>query len=137
SSLVDKLVIGVLKNNSKKPLFTVTERVKMLKEVTKSMSNIEVEAFDGLLIDFAHLKKANIIVRGLRAVTDFEYELQIAQINHKLSPDIDTIFFTTSVDYAYLSSSVVKEIAMYNGNIEELVPGEIVQKVYEKYKKLE
>ena len=90
-----------------------------------------------LLIDFAHLKKANIIVRGLRAVTDFEYELQIAQINHKLSPDIDTIFFTTSVDYAYLSSSVVKEIAMYNGNIEELVPGEIVQKVYEKYKKLE
>lgn len=134
SKLVDRLVIGVLNNSSKKPLFTVSERVNMLREVTKSMTNIEVEAFDGLLIDFANLKNADIIVRGLRAVTDFEYELQIAQINHKLNPNIDTVFFTTSVDYAYLSSSVVREIAMYNGEIDELVPREIIHKIYEKYK---
>ena len=134
SKLVDRLVIGVLNNSSKKPLFTVSERVNMLREVTKSMTNIEVEAFDGLLIDFANLKNADIIVRGLRAVTDFEYELQIAQINHKLNPNIDTVFFTTSVDYAYLSSSVVREIAMYNGEIDELVPREIAHKIYEKYK---
>lgn len=134
SKLVDRLVIGVLNNSSKKPLFTVSERVNMLREVTKSMTNIEVEAFDGLLIDFANLKNADIIVRGLRAVTDFEYELQIAQTNHKLNPNIDTVFFTTSVDYAYLSSSVVREIAMYNGEIDELVPREIIHKIYEKYK---
>lgn len=134
SKLVDRLVIGVLNNSSKKPLFTVSERVNMLREVTKSMTNIEVEAFGGLLIDFANLKNADIIVRGLRAVTDFEYELQIAQINHKLNPNIDTVFFTTSVDYAYLSSSVVREIAMYNGEIDELVPREIIHKIYEKYK---
>lgn len=134
SKLVDRLVIGVLNNSSKKPLFTVSERVNMLREVTKSMTNIEVEAFGGLLIDFANLKNADIIVRGLRAVTDFEYELQIAQTNHKLNPNIDTVFFTTSVDYAYLSSSVVREIAMYNGEIDELVPREIIHKIYEKYK---
>ncbi|ROR29448.1 phosphopantetheine adenylyltransferase [Mobilisporobacter senegalensis] len=134
SRLVDKLVIGVLINSSKNPLFTVQERVNMLKEVTKSMPNVEVEAFEGLLVDFADLKKADIIVRGLRAVTDFEYELQIAQINHKVNPRIDTVFLTTSVEFAYLSSSVVREIAMYNGRIDELVPKEIVDKVYQKYK---
>lgn len=136
SKLVDKLVIGVLNNSSKKPLFTALERVNMLKEVTKSMPNVEVEAFEGLLVDFADLKKADIIVRGLRAVTDFEYELQLAQTNHKVNPRIDTVFFTTSVEYAYLSSSVVREIAMYNGDIVDLVPDEIIDKVYQKYREI-
>lgn len=133
SRLVDKLVIGVLNNSSKEPLFAAIERVNMLKEVTKFMPNVEVESFEGLLVDFADLKKADIIVRGLRAVTDFEYELQLAQINHKVNPRIDTVFLTTSVEYAYLSSSVVREIAMYNGDIVGLVPNEIVDKVYQKY----
>lgn len=135
SKLVDKLIIGVLRNNTKKPLFTSKERVNMLKEVTKDIANVEIEEFDGLLVDFAKIMGADIIVRGLRAVTDFEYELQLAQTNHKINPNIDTVFLTTSVHYAYLSSSVVREIAMYNGDITQFVPSEIVEYVYAKYKK--
>lgn len=133
SRLVDKLVIGVLNNSAKNPLFTAQERVNMLKDVTRSIGNVEIESFDGLLVDYADLKKADIIVRGLRAVTDFEYELQLAQTNHKINPRIDTVFLTTSVEYSYLSSSVVREIAKYNGDISELVPLEVVDLVYEKY----
>ena len=138
SGLVDKLIIGVLKNNAKKPLFTSEERVSLIKHVIKEHTNlttIEVIAFDGLLIDFAEQQNATIIVRGLRAVTDFEYELQIAQTNHKLNTKIDTVFFTTSVEYSYLSSSVVKEIAAYGGDITQFVPEKIVQAVYDKYKR--
>lgn len=133
SKLVDKLIIGVLCNSTKNPLFTATERVNMLKEVTEDIENVEVEEFEGLLVDFADLRHADIIVRGLRAVTDFEYELQLAQTNHKINPKIDTVFLTTSVEYAYLSSSIVREIAMYNGDISQLVPSEIVDVVYAKY----
>lgn len=135
SGIVDKLIIGVLCNNAKKPLFTAEERVKLIEKVIKrhtETTNITVEAFDGLLIDFARQKNASIIVRGLRAVTDFEYELQIAQINHKLNPRIDTVFFTTSVEYSYLSSSVVREIASYEGDIKQFVPEAIVQDLYDK-----
>lgn len=138
SRLFDKLIIGVLKNNAKKPLFTAEERVEQIKQVIKehtNITNIEVEAFDGLLIDYAAQKKASIIVRGLRAITDFEYELQIAQTNHKLKQDIDTVFFTTSVEYSYLSSSAVKEIATFGGDISQFVPGCIMQSIYDKYKK--
>lgn len=131
--LFDKLIIGVLNNSTKKPLFSAEERVKMLEGVTKDIPNIEVESFDGLLVEFADLKKADVIVRGLRAVTDFEYELQLAQMNHKLNPRVDTMFLTTNVDYSYLSSSVVKEIAKYGGDISELVPIHIPEIVYEKY----
>lgn len=133
AKLVDKLIIGVLTNSAKNPLFSVEERVKMLKEVTKDIKNVEVEAFDGLTVDFAALKEADMIIRGLRAVTDFEYELQIAQTNHKVNPNVDTIFLTTSVQYAYLSSSIVKEIARYGGDIGGLVPHEIINSVYQKY----
>lgn len=134
SKLVDKLIIGVLNNSSKNPLFTVDERVHMLKEVVKDLpNNIEVEAFDGLTVEFAKLRGAEVIIRGLRAVTDFEYELQIAQTNHKISPDVDTVFLTTSVEYAYLSSSIVREIARYNGDITKLVPEVIVECIYKKY----
>jgi pantetheine-phosphate adenylyltransferase len=137
SGLVDKLIIGVLKNNAKKPLFTAEERVELIKQALsekKNIPEIEVEAFDGLLIDYAKKKNASIIVRGLRAITDFEYELQIAQTNHKLNPKIDTIFFTTSVEFSYLSSSAVKEIAAFGGDIRQFVPECIVQSVYDKYK---
>lgn len=137
SGLVDKLIIGVLINNAKKPLFTAEERVKLIEQVIKENTNlksIEVQAFNGLLIDYAAQKNASIIVRGLRAITDFEYELQIAQTNHKLNPKIDTVFFTTSVEYSYLSSSAVKEIASFGGDIRQFVPECIVQAVYDKYK---
>ncbi|MBH1939712.1 pantetheine-phosphate adenylyltransferase [Mobilitalea sibirica] len=136
SGLVDTLIIGVLKNNAKKPLFTAEERVEFIERIIKNrpeLSHVKVEAFGGLLVDYAKQKQASIIVRGLRAVTDFEYELQIAQTNHKLDPTIDTMFFTTSVEYSYLSSSVVREIASFGGDIRQFVPEEIIQSVYDKY----
>lgn len=133
SLLVDKLVIGVLDNSGKHSLFSAEERVHLLKMVTKDIGDIEVEAFSGLLVDFAKIKQADIIVRGLRAVTDFEYELQMAQTNNKIYPRVDTVFFTTSVEYAYLSSSVVKEIAKHSGDIRQFVPEPIVDFIYEKY----
>jgi pantetheine-phosphate adenylyltransferase len=136
SRLVDKLIIGVLVNNTKNPLFTADERVGLIEKVIKTrpeQSHIQVEAFGGLLVDFAKNKQASIIVRGLRAITDFEYELQIAQTNHRLNPNIDTVFFTTSVEYSYVSSSIVKEIAGYRGDIKKFVPEVIVDLVYEKF----
>jgi pantetheine-phosphate adenylyltransferase len=139
SGLVDKLIIGVLRNNAKKPLFTAEERVELIERVIRDKpitSQISVEAFDGLLVNFAKEKNASIIVRGLRAVTDFEYELQIAQINHKINKDIDTVFFTTSVEFSYLSSSVVKEIGSFGGDIKQFVPESILQSVYDKLKSI-
>lgn len=133
SKMFDLLIIGVLKNSSKHPLFTVEERVQLLEKVTKDIENIKIQSFDGLLVDFATEMKATAIVRGLRAVSDFEYELQIAQTNHKMNPEIDTIFLTTSLEYSYLSSSVVREIAGYHGDITKFVPPEIVESVLEKY----
>jgi pantetheine-phosphate adenylyltransferase len=136
SGLVDKLVIGVLRNNAKKPLFSAEERVELIERVIREhtqLKTIEVVAFEGLLIEFARQQKANIIVRGLRAITDFEYELQIAQTNHRLDAKVDTVFFTTSVEYSYLSSSAVKEIASFGGDISGFVPGCIVPIVYDKY----
>lgn len=134
SKLVDTLVIGVLNNSSKCPLFSAKERVDMIKLVTSHIPNVTVEAFDGLLVDFAKKKNAGIIVRGLRAVTDFEYELQMAQTNSKISPSVDTIFLTTNVKYAYLSSSVVREIAKYGGDISHFLSKDIIPLVYNKYK---
>jgi pantetheine-phosphate adenylyltransferase len=139
SGLVDKLIIGVLKNNAKKPLFTAEERVEIIERVIREntkLTSVEVVAFEGLLIKFARQQNASIIVRGLRAITDFEYELQIAQTNHRLDPRVDTVFFTTSVEYSYLSSSVVKEIASFGGDISGFVPKDIVQIVYDKYKSI-
>lgn len=135
SKMFDKIIVGVLDNNSKSPLFSVQERVNMLNEVTKSLKNVEVRSFRGLLVDFAEQTGANVIVRGLRAITDFEYELQMAQTNHIMKKDIDTIFLTTSLEYAYLSSSTVKEVAKWGGNITKFVPKEVVGLVCDKYKK--
>lgn len=136
ANLVDHLIIGVLNNRSKNNLFSAEERVELIREVTKDIPNIEVEAFGGLLVDYAKRRKADVIVRGLRAITDFEYELQMAQTNHKLNSKVDTIFLTTNVKYAYLSSSVVREIGAYGGDISKFVPLCIADKVIEKCKNL-
>ena len=133
SKIVDKLIVGVLNNSAKKSLFSVEERVSMLKELTKDLPNVEVTSFDGLLVDYMREIDARIIVRGLRAVTDFEYELQIAQTNHIENTDIETIFLTTNLQYSYLSSTIVKEFASYGGDISKFVPEQFVDRIYEKY----
>lgn len=133
SKIVDKLIVGVLNNSAKKSLFSVEERVSMLKELTKDLPNVEVTSFDGLLVDYMLEIDASIIVRGLRAVTDFEYELQIAQTNHIENTDIETIFLTTNLQYSYLSSTIVKEFASYGGDISKFVPEQFVDRIYEKY----
>ena len=128
----DRVVVGVLQNSAKSPLFSVEERVNMLKEVTKDIPNVEVTSFAGLLIDFADACNAKIIVRGLRAVTDFEYELQWAQANRAVRPHLDTLFLVTNVEYSYLSSSAVRELARYHGDVSLFVPPYVEQKLDEK-----
>ena len=134
AAIADELIVGVLQNNKKTPLFSVEERVKMLVEVTRDMKNVKIVPFEGLLIDFAKQMEAKVIVRGLRAVTDFEYELQMAQTNRKLDSEIETLFLTTSLEYSYLSSSTVKEIASFGGDIEQFVPDFVADKIIEKTK---
>lgn len=133
SILFDKLIVGVLNNSSKNPLFSAEERVNMIKDAVSEYPNVEVQSFDGLLVDFARMCHATAVVRGLRAVTDFEYELQMAQTNHIIAPDIDTIFLTTNLNYAYLSSSVVKEVARYGGDISKFVTPQVRDRVLDKY----
>ena len=134
ASVFDKLIVGVLRNKSKNPLFTVQERVKMIQEVTSDIENVEVVDFDGLLIDFVHKVGAKAIVRGLRAVTDFEYELQMSLTNKVIAPDVETVFLTTNLQYSYLSSSIVKEIASYNGDISHLVDKRVEKAIQDKMK---
>lgn len=122
SKIVDELIIGVLMNKAKTPLFSVEERVKMLKEVTKDLDNIRIVPFDGLLVEFASRMNAGLVIRGLRAITDFEYELQMSQTNQKLDPNIETMFLTTSIEYSYLSSTTVREIAAFGGDLTQFVP---------------
>ena len=131
----DRLVVGVLVNSEKVPMFTEEERVEMIRECVKDIPNVEVMSFSGLTVDFAKSLNASFLVRGLRAVTDFEYELQLSQINQKLSPEIDTVFFTTNLKYAYLSSSIVKEVARYGGDISEFVPEYVARRIYDKHSK--
>ena len=133
AKIVDELVIGVLNNSAKNSLFSLDERVSMIKEMTESMPNVTVASFDGLLVDYMKEINATIIVRGLRAVTDFEYELQIAQTNHVENPEVETIFLTTSLQYSYLSSTIVKEFASYGGDISKFVPARFIDRIYDKY----
>jgi pantetheine-phosphate adenylyltransferase len=134
--MFDELTVSVLDNKAKIALFSVEERVKILKEATKDLPNVKVDSFNGLLIDYARQKDIHISVRGLRAITDFEYELQIAQTNRILSKgELDTVFLTTSLEYAYLSSSSVKEIAAFNGDVSQCVPDFVAKLLYDKYKK--
>lgn len=134
SKIFDEIIVGVLINSSKTPLFSIDERVNMLKEVCGGLENVRIISFDGFSVDFAKEQNANVIIRGLRAITDFEYELQMAQTNRVLNPQIDTLFLTTSIDYSYLSSSIVKEVASLGGDISRFVPETIINKVYDRYK---
>ena len=134
SRMFDKLTVSVLNNDTKSPLFSVDERVKILKEATKDIKNVEIDSFSGLLVDYCREKDVHIIIRGLRAITDFEYELQTAQTNRKLSDDeVDTIFLTTSLEYSYLSSSSVKTIISFGGDISQFVPEFEVPLINAKY----
>lgn len=136
SIMFDELTVSVLDNKAKNALFSVEERVSILKEAVKDLPNVEVDSFSGLLVDYAREKNIHISVRGLRAITDFEYELQIAQTNRLLSKGtLDTVFLTTSLEYAYLSSSGVKEIAAFDGDISPCVPDFVEELVYRKFKK--
>ena len=131
--IVDELVVGVLNNSAKNSLFSLDERVSMIKEMTDSMPNVTVTSFNGLLVDYMREIDATIIVRGLRAVTDFEYELQIAQANSVQNSGIETIFLTTNLNYSYLSSTIVKEFASYGGDISKFVPEQFIDRIYAKY----
>jgi pantetheine-phosphate adenylyltransferase len=117
----DALVVGVLDNPAKEPLFAAEERVSMLKEATHHLSNVEVDAFSGLLVDYAKGRGADVVVKGLRAVTDFEYEIQMAQMNHSLT-GLETLFMTTAPQWSFLSSSLIKEVARFGGDVSGLVP---------------
>ncbi len=135
SEIFDLLIVSVLNNNQKTPLFSVEERVKILKEATKDIPNVQVDSFSGLLTNYAAEKDLHVAVRGLRAITDFEYELQLAQTNRMLSGGrMDTVFLTTSLEYAYLSSSSVKEIACFGGDISKTVPEFVAEQIYRKYR---
>ncbi len=133
SKLVDELVVAVLNNSAKNALFSIDERVSMIKKEVAHLPNVRVDSFGGLTVDYAELIQANMIVRGLRAVTDFEYEIQIAQTNYAINPNLDTIFLTTSVKYSYVSSTIVKEVANYGGDISKFVPPSIKEAVLKKF----
>ena len=132
AGMVDELIVGVLNNKAKTPLFSVEERVKMLKEVTKDLDNVKVVPFDGLLVEFARQQKARLVIRGLRAITDFEYEIQMSQTNHKLEPEVETMFLTTNLKYSYLSSTIVREVAAFGGDISQFVPETVAKSIKEK-----
>jgi pantetheine-phosphate adenylyltransferase len=136
AEMFDQLIVGVLNNTAKSPLFSLEERVNMLENVVSDMPNVKVVGFEGLLVDFARQNDIKVIVRGLRAVTDFEYELQIAQSNRKVAPDIDTVFLTTNIAYSYLSSSVVKEYASFGVDVKDFVPEAVQGILREKYQEL-
>jgi pantetheine-phosphate adenylyltransferase len=127
----EALIVGVLDNTAKQPLFGADERVGMLKEATQGLSNVEVEAFSGLLVEYARRRGADVVIKGLRAVTDFDYEIQMAQMNHRLG-GIETLFMTTSPEWSFLSSSLVREIARFGGDVSELVPASVAQRLSER-----
>ncbi|MNM84926.1 Phosphopantetheine adenylyltransferase [compost metagenome] len=129
----DILIVAVLNNSSKNPLFTMEERKKLLQQATKDLPNVEVDSFSDLLVNYMVQKKAHVIVKGVRSVTDFEYEMQMASINHKLNSEVETIFMMTNPKYSYLSSSVVKEIARFQGEVVDLVLPEVEEALRQKF----
>ncbi|HAA7373127.1 TPA_asm: pantetheine-phosphate adenylyltransferase [Listeria monocytogenes] len=134
AKIFDVLYVSVLNNSSKKPLFTIEERMEMIRQVTAHLPNVQVESASGLTVDYAAARGATAIVRGLRAVSDFEYEMQIASMNRTLNADIETFFVMTNTKYSFLSSSMVKEVAQYQGDISELVPEIVNKAVQAKFK---
>lgn len=135
AKMFDKVIVAVLVNKSKVPVFTLDERLKLINKVFEGRKNIEVDSFSGLLIDFARMKGASVIIKGLRAVSDFEYEFQMALLNKSLDSNIETMFMMTNINYSFLSSSAVRELARLGGNIEGLVPDCIIDMVMEKFTK--
>lgn len=132
SQLFDVVYVSILSNSSKNPWFSVEERISLIKRVTKDIPNVKVEGFTGLLVDYARERNAKFIVKGLRAVSDFEYEFQMSLTNKQLAPEIETFFITTNAKYAYLSSSIVKEVVKFGGDVTEMVPPEIIQDIKDK-----
>ncbi len=135
SAMFDEVIIAVLNNSTKKPLFSVAERVQLIEKSIVGLSNCRVVYFDGLLVDFVKQQGADIVIKGLRAISDFEYEFQMAQLNKKLSPSIETLFMVTNASYSYISSSIVKEIANLGGDFSELLPKAIYEDVKQKIEK--
>lgn len=134
AQVFDKLIVGVLVNIDKQGLFSIEERVELIKKVTRHLPNVEVISFNGLLVDLAKQNDANVILKGLRAVSDFEYEFQMALMNKQLDSEIETLFMMTSSEYSYLSSSSVKQVVKFGGKIKGLVPEEIITEVINKIK---
>ncbi len=135
SKMFDKVIVGVLKNSSKSPAFSAEERVDFIKRTTADLKNVEAVSFNGLLVDFARQNNCKVIIKGLRAVSDFEYEFQMALANKSQADEIETLFLTTSQEYMFLSSSIVKELARYNGDLSTLVPKEIENEILNKLSK--
>ncbi len=135
SKMFDRVIVGVLKNSSKSPAFSVEERVDFIKRTTMHLGNVEAVSFNGLLVDFARQNDCKVIIKGLRAVSDFEYEFQMALANKSQADEIETFFLTTSQEYMFLSSSIVKELARYNGDLSTLVPKEIENEILNKLSK--
>jgi pantetheine-phosphate adenylyltransferase len=133
ANIFDKVIVAVLNNSSKKPLFSVEERTHLLSAATKGIPNVEVDSFGDLLINYMNEKNAHVIVKGLRAVSDFEYEMQMASLNHKLNEKVETFFMMTSPQYSYLSSSIVKEIARFRGPVGDLVPPAVEEALRQKF----
>jgi len=132
SRLVDRLVVAVLQNRSKHPLFDIEERKEMLNEVTEAFPNVEIDSFDGLLVDYAARREASVILRGIRAISDYEHELQMTLMNRRLRPETDTIFLMASEAYSFISSRLVKEIISLNGNVSDLVPKLVEERLRKK-----
>lgn len=133
--LFDKIIVTILYNPGKETLFTVDERLDMLQMSMKNLSNVEIDRFDGLLVDYAAKRKANAILRGMRAVSDFEYEFQMALMNRRLNREIQTVFLMTGLRWIFTSSSIIKEAAQFGGNIEGMVPSMVLKRIKEKFRK--
>ncbi|MET3288423.1 UNVERIFIED_CONTAM: pantetheine-phosphate adenylyltransferase [Brevibacillus sp. OAP136] len=134
AAIFDKVIVAVLTNSKKTPLFSVEERMELIRSVTADYPNVEVDTFGGLLIDYMKKRKAQVLIKGLRAVSDFEYEMQMASVNKKLDDSVETFFMMTSNQYSYLSSSIVKEVARYHAAVSDLVPPVVEQAILAKMK---
>lgn len=135
AEVFDRVYVSILKNSSKNPLFTIAERQELIERVTRHIPNIEVISFEGLLVDMMRKKNATVIIKGLRAISDFEYEFQMALTNRQLAPEVETLFMMTRAQNQYLSSSIVKEIAKYNASLDGMVPKEIQEDIYRKIRR--
>lgn len=133
SRLYDKVVVGILNNSNKKPVFSALERKEMVDRAVKGIDNVECDVFSGLLVDFAKQQNASVIIKGLRTVADFEYEFQIALLNKSLNPEFETVFLMTDSKFSYISSSVVKEVAKYHGELDGFVPSCNIEKIKTKF----